>query len=130
MKLCRQQAVSALTNLNSTTFAEDGAEWTKFGVEYWSDPSSRSDGFVEWVADQPVFRIDANVLGPDPTVNISQRLITEEPMSIILNLAISGEFFTSRYHWLKEEWSRALMVGLRYCYCVVQSLSKRSIWRR
>lgn len=64
--------------------------FTTFGVEYWSDPDNRDDGFIEWVADAPVFRIDNNVLSGDPTVNISSRLISEEPMSIILNLAISG----------------------------------------
>lgn len=84
-------AVSALTNLNDTTFAEGGAQFTKFGVEYWSDPKNRDDGFITWVADQPVFRVDANVFSGDPTLNISSRLISEEPMSVVLNLAISSE---------------------------------------
>lgn len=92
-KFHSQQAVSSLTNTNSTLYADEvGTTFTKFGVEYWSDPSSRDDGFVEWVADVPVCRIDNNVLSGDPSVNISSRLIPEEPMSIILNLAISGEW--------------------------------------
>jgi beta-glucan synthesis-associated protein KRE6 len=76
----RQQAISALTDLNSTTFAEGGAQFTKFGIEYWSDPNNRQNGFINWIADQPVFRIDANTFSGDPTVNISNRLIPEEPL--------------------------------------------------
>lgn len=76
----RQQAVSALTNTNDTNYAYGGAEWTKYGFEYWSNPQNRDEGFINWVADQPVFRVDANVFGADSTVNISRRLISEEPM--------------------------------------------------
>lgn len=89
-----QQAVSALTNLNSSVFAANGAVYTKFGVEYWSNPDNRDEGFIEWVVDQPVFRVDNNVFSGDPTVNISARLIPEEPMSLVLNLAISESFQT------------------------------------
>lgn len=78
--LVRQQAISALTDLNDTTFAEGGAQFTKFGIEYWSDPNNRKSGYINWVADQPVFRIDANTFSGDPTVNISDRLVPEEPM--------------------------------------------------
>lgn len=86
--------MSALTNLNSTVFANEvGTKFTTFGVEYWSNPENRDEGFIQWVADQPVFRINNNVLSGDPSLNISSRLISEEPMSIILNLAISGMFF-------------------------------------
>lgn len=114
-----QQAVSALTNLNSTVFAEDGAVFTKFGVEYWSNPDNRDEGFIEWVADQPVFRIDNNVLSGDQTLNISSRLISEEPMSIILNLAISGTPH------------RGLQISLvADTYLLVQNLSRLLISRR
>lgn len=33
-----QQAVSALTNTNDTNYAYGGAQWFKYGFEYWSDP--------------------------------------------------------------------------------------------
>jgi len=87
-----QQAVSALTDTNNTNYAYGGAQWVKYGFEYWSDPQSRDDGFINWVADQPVFRVDANVFGADSAANISRRLIPEEPMSIVLNLAVSESF--------------------------------------
>lgn len=79
-QLISQQAISALTDLNDTNFAGGGAQFTKFGVEYWSNPDNRQEGFITWVADQPVFRADANTFTGDPVVNISNRLIPEEPM--------------------------------------------------
>jgi hypothetical protein len=96
-----QQAVSALTNLNGTVFADGGAQFTKFGVEYWSNPDNRGEGYMEWVADQPVIRIDNNVFSGDSSLGISSRLISEEPMAIVLNLAISGApfiMFPKIYH--------------------------------
>jgi len=89
-----QQAVSGLTNLNGSVFAEGGAQFTPFGVEYWSNPDNRDEGFIQWVADGPVFRIDNHVFTGDPSLNISDRLISEEPMAIVLNLAISESFQT------------------------------------
>ena len=76
----RQQAISALTDLNSTVFADGGAQFTKFGFEYWSNPSNRNEGFIDWVADEEVFRIDATTFAADQSVMISDRLISEEPM--------------------------------------------------
>ncbi len=75
-----QQAVSALTDLNDTTFAGGGAQYTKFGVEFWANPDNRQEGFITWIADQPVFRINAHTLTGDPIVNISDRIVPEEPM--------------------------------------------------
>ncbi|KAF9516003.1 glycoside hydrolase family 16 protein [Hydnum rufescens UP504] len=89
-----QQAISALTDLNATVFADEGAQFTKFAFEYWSNPSNRKEGYINWVADEEVFRIDANTFAADPNVGISDRLIAEEPMSIVLNLAVSESFQT------------------------------------
>ncbi|KAF8320967.1 glycoside hydrolase family 16 protein [Cantharellus anzutake] len=87
-----QQAISALTDLNDTAFELGGAQFTKFGVEFWSDPNNRQDGHIAWIADQPVFAIDALTFSADPTVNISDRIIPEEPMAMVLNLAVSESF--------------------------------------
>jgi hypothetical protein len=83
-----------LTNLNGSAFAEGGAQFTKFGVEYWSNPNNRGEGFVQWVADQPVFHINNNVFSGDESLGISARLVPEEPMAIVLNLAISGALYS------------------------------------
>ena len=89
-----------MTNLNGSVFADGGAQFTKFGVEYWSNPSNRGEGFIEWVADEPVFRITANTFAGDESLGISDRLISEEPMAIVLNLAVSRTTYcgTEVYH--------------------------------
>lgn len=88
-----QQAISALTVLPDNLFQESGAQFTTFGFEYWSDPSNPSDGYITWqTAGVESARLGAAALGPDPLPNgtgVSQRLISVEPMSIVLNLGIS-----------------------------------------
>ena len=72
--------MSALTDLNSTVFAEGGSQFTTFAFEYWSNPSNREEGYITWVADEMVFSIDSNVFAGDTNVGISDRLVAEEPM--------------------------------------------------
>lgn len=44
-----------------------------------------------WMVDgQPSYRFTAAAVGPDPLVQIQQRLISREPMSLVLNLGMSG----------------------------------------
>ncbi|KAG0701829.1 beta-glucan synthesis-associated [Suillus ampliporus] len=93
-----QQAVSALTLLPDNIFQESGAQFTTLGFEYWSDPSNPSDGYITWQsAGVQSARLGAGALGPDPLPNgtgVSQRLISVEPMSIVLNLGISPDWQT------------------------------------
>ncbi|KAF9233634.1 beta-glucan synthesis-associated [Melanogaster broomeanus] len=94
----RQQAVSALTLLPDDIFQESGAQFTTFGFEYWSDPQNPSDGYITWQsAGVPSARVGATALGPDQGTNgtgVSQRLISLEPMSIVLNLGLSPNWQT------------------------------------
>lgn len=93
-----QQAVSALTILPDNIFQESGAQFTTLGFEYWSDPSNPSDGYITWqTAGVESARVGAAALGPDPLpagTGVSQRLISVEPMSIVLNLGISPNWQT------------------------------------
>ncbi|KAG1867668.1 beta-glucan synthesis-associated [Suillus subluteus] len=93
-----QQAVSALTLLPDDIFQESGAQFTTLGFEYWSDPSNPSDGYIAWqTAGVESARLGAAALGPDPLpdgTGVSQRLISVEPMSIVLNLGISPNWQT------------------------------------
>ncbi|KAH7890663.1 beta-glucan synthesis-associated [Phlebopus sp. FC_14] len=96
--LLGQQAVSALTVLPDDIFQESGAQFTTFGFEYWSDPTNPSDGYITWqTAGVPAARLGAAAMGPDAGTNgtgVSQRLISVEPMSIVLNLGISPNWQT------------------------------------
>lgn len=82
-----QQAVSTTTMLNNAWY--DGREYQKFAFEY--APGNDENAFVAWtVGDDEMMRFDARAVGPNG--NIGQRLISEEPMSLILNLGISNSW--------------------------------------
>lgn len=93
-----QQAVSALTKVPDNMYQGSGQQFTTFGFEYWAKPSNPSEGFITWMANgQPTQSLSASAMGPDQGTNgsqVSQRLIPEEPLSIIMNLGISSNWQT------------------------------------
>jgi len=93
-----QQAISALTTVPDDIFQGSGQQFSTFGFEYWSDPNSRGDGFITWqVNGSATATVGASSMGPDQGPNgtgVGQRLISEEPMSIVFNLGISPNWQT------------------------------------
>ncbi|GAA5962832.1 hypothetical protein JCM3765_001538 [Sporobolomyces pararoseus] len=78
-------------SLNTLTddISYEGAHYTNYGFEY----TPGGDGQITWAINQnPTWRILSSAMGPDPTVDIGQRDISNEPMAIIMNLAISTKF--------------------------------------
>ncbi|KAF8624603.1 hypothetical protein AX17_007096 [Amanita inopinata Kibby_2008] len=88
-----QQAISSLVRVPSDMFQGSGQVFRTLGFEYWSDPKNRDQGFVTWQVDgTPSYRLGASAVPPDQGdggTGVGQRLVPEEPMSIILNLGIS-----------------------------------------
>jgi len=88
-----QQAVSALTNVPDDMFEGSGQVFTKFGFEYWANPSNPSEGYITWMANgEQTQRMTESAVGPDMGTGgtqVGQRLIPEEPMSIVMNLGVS-----------------------------------------
>lgn len=79
-----QQAISATTNLNKDWF--DGKAYQRYSFEY--QPGEGEDAFISWkVGDETMFMMDGRAIGPNG--NIQARQVSEEPMSLILNLGIS-----------------------------------------
>jgi beta-glucanase (GH16 family) len=79
-----QQAISATTNLNRDWF--DGKQYQRYSFEYV--PGEGEKAFISWkVGDQTMWMIDGRAIGPNG--NIAARQISEEPMSLILNLGFS-----------------------------------------
>ncbi|KAF2196675.1 beta-glucan synthesis-associated [Delitschia confertaspora ATCC 74209] len=80
-----QQAISATTNLNKQWY--DGKAYQKYHFEYV--PGVGEEAYIAWfVGDQMTFMMDGRSIGPNG--NIAARQISQEPMSIILNLGISN----------------------------------------
>ncbi|KAG8826823.1 hypothetical protein FRC19_007391 [Serendipita sp. 401] len=86
-----QEALSALTYVDSNCYTGGGGQFCKFGFEYF--PSRDNNGYVTWSADEKAsWTVTTDSLRPDNTVQIGQRLIPEEPMYIILNFGMSPGF--------------------------------------
>ncbi|KIJ39366.1 glycoside hydrolase family 16 protein [Sphaerobolus stellatus SS14] len=91
-----QQATSGLSITNQTCYTQGAAAlagencFAVYGYEYLPD---REKGYITWINnDEPAWTINAAGMGPDPIVEIGQRIIPEEPMYIIMNLGISENF--------------------------------------
>ncbi|KAF8312546.1 glycoside hydrolase family 16 protein [Clavulina sp. PMI_390] len=92
-----QQAVSTVTNISNTAYNGDTSQstpgWSTYGFEYWGNKNDRDNGYIVWyVNGTPSWIAKADAVGPDGTTLISQRLISEEPMYIIMNLGMAPSF--------------------------------------
>ncbi|CAA7261393.1 unnamed protein product [Cyclocybe aegerita] len=86
-----QQAASGVTYIDNRFYG--GNEYAPYGFEYWSDRHNRDDGYITWYYDgQPTWTATSASVGPDTEARISGRLISEEPMYVILNLGMSPSF--------------------------------------
>lgn len=76
-----------MTTLNASwyEFGEGSGKFQKFAIEYLND---KNKGYIRWfVGDNPTFTMYSTALHPNG--NIDWRYISQEPMSIIMNLGIS-----------------------------------------
>lgn len=74
-----QQTVSALTYIDSSFYG--GSAYAPYGLEWFSDSSKRESGFINWYSNgAKTWTLTSDTIGPDPTSQVSARLISEEPM--------------------------------------------------
>ncbi|OMJ24338.1 putative beta-glucan synthesis-associated protein [Smittium culicis] len=82
-----QQSVSAVHHVDNSV--SGGRKFETYGFEYVPGPR----GYIQWYANGiPVFKIDSRAIGPNKLSKIGQRVISEEPMYIIMNLGFSNSF--------------------------------------
>ncbi|THG98260.1 hypothetical protein EW145_g7457, partial [Phellinidium pouzarii] len=97
-----QQGISAVTLVDFDNY--NNSNYAMYGIEYWSDMANRDDGYITWYSQgEKAWTVTSASIGPDSVSQISQRLITEEPMAnmaptiqpkqyMILNLGMSPSF--------------------------------------
>lgn len=77
--------MSGVTNLNNSWY--DGNEYQTYGFEYVPGPA----GYITWfVGKDATWTLDANSVGLNG--NIGQRVIPQEPLAIVANFGMSGNF--------------------------------------
>lgn len=81
-----QQAFSGVTWLNNEWY--DGNAYQTYGFEY--KPGGTSGEIAWFVGDSYTWRIDGRAVRPNG--NIGQRIMPEEPMSLIMNFGLSNSF--------------------------------------
>jgi len=87
----RQQTLSSLATLPPTNFELDGNKSMAYGLE-WA-PSDLNNAHITWSLDRkPTWTLNSTALKPNPRSMIGQRLISNEPMYMILNLGLSDTF--------------------------------------
>lgn len=89
-----QQATSGVTQTNQSCYTGVSGCFQTYGYEY--QPGYQSNGgYISWITnDQVAWTVDASGMAADPRVNISDRPVPQEPMYLIMNLAISPNFAT------------------------------------
>jgi len=84
-----QESASAVTRMNNISYNRVG--YQTFGYEYWSD--DQGDAYVTWyINSQPTWTLLAAAFEPNAATEVGRRLITEEPMYLMMNLFISDKF--------------------------------------
>ena len=97
-----QQAVSSLTYIDDAVYQGTSGGFGVYGkfrivsislctfadelegFEYYSNPNDRTGGHITWVANGvESWTLLPAAVGPNPRTQVSQRLITEEPMAMV-----------------------------------------------
>jgi beta-glucanase (GH16 family) len=79
-----QQAVSATTLLNDNWY--NGTAYQKYAFEYI--PGTNTGKIAWFVGEDQSFMMDGRAIGPNG--NVAAREVSQEPMSMVLNLGMSG----------------------------------------
>ncbi|KAM0755637.1 glycoside hydrolase family 16 protein [Meredithblackwellia eburnea MCA 4105] len=94
-----QEATSAFTYVPTTAYeGVANPTYSTFGWEAWPDPAN---GFITWqVNGKPSWQVTSATVAPNAAAGIGQRTISNEPMYLIMNLAIADSFQTVQYSQL------------------------------
>ncbi|KAI0734482.1 beta-glucan synthesis-associated [Fomitopsis betulina] len=85
-----QEASSGVSNTNQHAWEMSGGEFAIYGMQY---EYGFDDAYIAWISTGEVsWQIKETALGANDKVDIGQRLVSREPMYIIINLGISEGF--------------------------------------
>nr|XP_019049754.1 hypothetical protein I302_00173 [Kwoniella bestiolae CBS 10118]OCF28684.1 hypothetical protein I302_00173 [Kwoniella bestiolae CBS 10118] len=84
-----QQATSGLSVTDQVSCTQNTGCFSTYGFEY----SPGADGYITWVNDaKKAWTVRGAAMGPNADAGVGQRLVSEEPMYLIINLGISENF--------------------------------------
>ncbi|WVO17114.1 hypothetical protein L204_104804 [Cryptococcus depauperatus] len=107
-----QQAVSSLTRVPRDIYHnQDGTsgQFAMFAMEYQAFPDEQDKGYITWWSDNKTsWTVHADAMKANAKTEIGRRLIPEEPMSLVINLAMSNNFQTVDFEHLS--WPNYFMI--------------------
>lgn len=93
-----QQATSATAHTDQNCYTQETGCFSIYGFEYLPD---RDNGYITWISDnKKAWTVRASAMGPNARAQVGQRIISEEPMYIVMNLGISENFGAVDYEGL------------------------------
>ncbi|WWD21278.1 hypothetical protein CI109_105762 [Kwoniella shandongensis] len=96
-----QQATSGLSTTDQNCYTGMTGCYSVYGFEYAPGPN----GYITWVSDnKKVWTVRGAAMGPNSEAQVGQRLVSEEPMYLIVNLGISENFGAVDYEGLASLW--------------------------
>jgi hypothetical protein len=79
-----QQAASHLTDIERDSYRMTGGDYSIWGFELHAEPENRENGYITWVGGgREAWTLRSSGIGPNPVVDVGQRLIPEEPMAMV-----------------------------------------------
>ncbi|SPC65856.1 related to KRE6 - glucan synthase subunit [Ustilago sp. UG-2017b] len=104
-----QEAVSALAPVPHSAYSLSGAQPVTMGVHYTPDWDGDGSGSITWFLNRkPTWTLSGAALAPNKATEISQRLIPTEPVSIVINLALSDGF--QKVKWADLEFPASMRI--------------------
>ncbi|KAF7294736.1 Beta-glucan synthesis-associated protein SKN1 [Mycena indigotica] len=95
-----QESVSVVSYIEDQFY--DGNAYAPYGLEWYSNPSKRSSGYINWLSNGvKTWTLTPDTIGPNDDSQVSGRLITEEPMYLVLNLGMSPSFQQQDFNAMK-----------------------------
>ncbi|CAD6888887.1 unnamed protein product [Tilletia caries] len=94
-----QQCASGLAVCPRDGFTESGQRFVTYGFEYRPDwEQDGKNSFVTWYVDgKPTWTVYGSAMDPRPDQDMGRRLVSTEPMTVIMNLAMAGGFQPTRF---------------------------------
>ncbi|CEH17024.1 BETA-GLUCAN SYNTHESIS-ASSOCIATED PROTEIN KRE6-RELATED [Ceraceosorus bombacis] len=99
-----QESVSALSQCPDDGYTNAGQRYVTYGMEYSPDWKADGSGSVTWYVDgKRTWTVKGDAIGPNPDLDMGQRTVPTEPMTIVMNLGISPQFQTVNLQTGKDD---------------------------
>ncbi|KAK0544673.1 beta-glucan synthesis-associated protein [Tilletia horrida] len=93
-----QECASVLAKVPTDGFVQNGQRFVKYGLEYSPDWDGDGNGFITWFIDgEPTWTLWGSAFRARPDINIGQRKVSTEPMSMILNFGMAPGFQKTKF---------------------------------